>query len=225
MGRVLIGCEFSGVVRDAFIAAGHNAWSCDLLPTERPGPHIQRDVLEVLDNPWGWDLMIAHPPCTHLCTRGAWHSRKRGKPEEIEEAFDFFMALYNAPIPAVCIENPIGIVSSRFRRPNQIVNPFDFGERQRKPTCLWLRGLPPLFYTGMVPHPEPISIDRTTGKKRYFTDCTTGSKRAFKRAVTFIGIARAMADQWGPLLRRESDTVAGSGSPLVDHRLVACHPR
>lgn len=193
--RVLIACEFSWIVRDAFRARGHDAWSCDLLPTEREGPHIQDDVLKHLSD--GWDMMIAHPPCTHLCTRGAWHSKKRGKPEEIQDAFNFFMALYHAPISRICIENPIGVLSSRFRKPNQIVQPFDFGERQRKPTCLWLKGLPPLFYTGMIVPPEPISIDSTTGKKRYFVDCTSGKTRSHARSKTFVGIARAMAQQWG----------------------------
>lgn len=200
--RVLVACEFSGCVRDAFAARGHDAWSCDLLPTERPGNHIQRDVIDVLqgfpdkfEDPW--DLMIAHPPCTHLCTRGAWHSKRRGRPEEIEAALKFFLALYNSPIPAVCIENPIGVISSRFRKPNQIVHPYDFGHRERKPTCLWLRGLPPLFYTGMRIPQEPVSIDSTTGKKRYFTDTRSGKNRALERSRTFAGIAKAMAEQWG----------------------------
>lgn len=195
--RVLIACEFSGIVRDAFAAKGHDAWSCDILPTERPGNHIQDDVVKHLNN--GWDLMIAHPPCTHLCTRGAWHSRKRGKPEEIEDAKQFFMTLYTSPIPKVCIENPVGVMSRWFRRPDQIIQPFDFGHRERKMTCLWLRGLPPLFYTGMVLPPEPICCDTTTGKKRYFTDKTSGLNRALKRSVTFQGIADAMAAQWGAL--------------------------
>lgn len=192
--RVLVACEFSGIVRDAFRAKGHDAWSCDILPTEKPGQHIQSDVLDHLED--GWDLMVAHPPCTHLCTRGAWHSRKRGKPEEIDRAFTFFMQLYNAPIPRVCIENPIGVINSRFRPPNQIVQPFDFGERQRKATCLWLRGLPPLFYTGMCLPPEPDHIDSTTGKHRYFVD-KFPSGSGHKRSRTFAGIAAAMADQWG----------------------------
>ncbi len=193
--RVLVACEFSGIVRDAFAAKGHDAWSCDLLPTERPGNHIQDDVLKHLDE--GWDLMIAHPPCTHLCTRGAWHSRKRGNPEQIEEAFRFFKTIFYSQCPKVCVENPIGILSSRFRKPDQIVHPHDFGHRERKPTCLWLRGLPPLFYTGMRIPEEPIRRDSTTGKNRYFTDTRSGRNRALERSRTFAGIAAAMANQWG----------------------------
>ncbi len=193
--RVLVACEFSGIVRDAFIAAGHDAVSCDLLPTERPGNHIQDDVLKYLHE--GWDLIIAHPPCTHLCTRGAWHSRKRGKPIQITEGFKFFKSLYYASAPKVCVENPIGVLSSMFRKPDQIVHPHDFGHRERKPTCLWLRGLPPLFYTGMRVPEEPVKRDSTTGKKRYFTDTQTGKNRALERSRTFAGIAAAMAAQWG----------------------------
>lgn len=196
MPRLLVACEFSGIVRDAFAAKGWDAWSCDLLPSERPGKHIQDDVCNHLDD--GWDMMIAHPPCTHLCTRGAWHSRKRGKPEQIEEALSFVKLLYNSNIPRVCIENPIGVLNSRFRKPNQIVQPFDFGHRERKATCLWLRGLPPLFYTGMVPQPDPVFCDSTTGKKRYFVDSMPG-KSGHERSRTFAGIAAAMADQWGTL--------------------------
>lgn len=190
--KVLVACEFSGIVRDAFIAKGHDAVSCDLLPTERPGPHIQGDVLEVLDD--GWDLMIAHPPCTYLVTRG----RYRATDEQKIMAEEFFMVLATASIEQIAIENPKGVMSTKYRRPDQIIHPWEFGHRERKTTCLWLRNLPPLFCTQMVEPERPVHIDRTTGKKRYTLDYLPGNaERAKIRSRTFRGIANAMAEQWG----------------------------
>jgi hypothetical protein len=180
--RVLIACEFSGIVRDAFAARGHDAWSCDLLPTERPGQHIQDDVLKYLTV--GWDLMIAHPPCTHLAVSGArWFAKKR---EEQIEALAFVRALFDAPIHKIALENPISIISSHVRKPDQIVQPWQFGHGEVKATCLWLKNLPPLTPTHIVEgraarvHREPPGPDRWKNRSR-----------------TFQGIALAMAEQWG----------------------------
>ena len=182
--KVLIACEYSGTVRDAFIRAGHDAWSCDLLPTETPGPHHQCDALEVLD--MGWDLMIAHPPCTHLAVSGArWFKDKQ---TEQQEALAFVQMLINAPIKRIAIENPVSIISSRIRKPDQIIQPWQFGHGETKATCLWLYNLPLLQPTNIVEgreakvHRMPPSPDRWK-----------------LRSKTYIGIAQAMADQWGVL--------------------------
>jgi hypothetical protein len=142
-----VACEFSGVVREAFADKGHEAWSCDLLPTERPSPyHIQGDVLKVLDH--GWDLMIAHPPCTHLAVSGARHFSKKRR--EQEDALQFFLALLNAPIPQVCVENPVSVAASRIGPSMQVIHPWQFGHGESKTTCLWLRNLPKLRPTEIV---------------------------------------------------------------------------
>lgn len=213
--KVLIACEFSGIVRDAFLRRGHDAWSCDILPTEKPGPHIQDDVLKHLDE--GWDLMIAHPPCTHLASSGArWFEAKRGirtlfAGEDVDiqtAAIRFFMALYNATVGRVAIENPVGIMSKRFRRPDQIIQPYQFGHPETKATCLWLRGLPPLVATNKV---EPDYMRRKDGTyaidkkgKRYsrvhfMSGRMKDKDRWRERSRTYLGIAEAMADQWGTL--------------------------
>ena len=196
--RVLIACEFSGIVRDAFAALGHDAWSCDLLPSERPGNHIQGDVLKVLDR--GWDLMIAHPPCTYLCSMGIWWNHKRPERWPLTEmAAAFFMRLWESPVSSIAIENPIGTMSSRFLKPDQIINPWQFGHEATKPTCLWLRGLHQLNPTNIV------------GKGRFYTKSngsrmsvwshvTSGTRKAERAKIasrTFQGIADAMASQWG----------------------------
>lgn len=185
--KVLVACEFSGIVRDAFIAAGHDAVSCDLLPSERPGPHIQGDVLPRLAD--GWDLMIAHPPCTYLAASGArwWASRVW----EQDAAVGFVCQLLAAPIPRIALENPVGALTRRVRKPNQIIQPWQFGHGETKATCLWLRGLPPLVPTDIVEgrseriHRMPESKDRSRNRSR-----------------TFPGIAAAMAAQWGRPLER-----------------------
>jgi len=139
--KVLVACEYSGTVRDAFIAKGHDAMSCDLLPTDKPGPHYQGDVCDILDD--GWDLMIAHPPCTYLSVSGIhWNNRGRGW-EETDKALDFVRLLLSANIPKIALENPVSIISSRIRKPDQIIHPYQFGHDASKATCLWLKNLPP----------------------------------------------------------------------------------
>ena len=180
--RVLIACEYSGTVREAFTALGHDAWSCDLLPTERLGQHIQDDVLSHLND--GWDLMIAHPPCTHLAVSGArWFKDKL--PEQAE-ALDFVRRLMDAPIPRIAIENPISIISSRIRKPDQIIQPWQFGHGETKATCLWLKNLPKLVPTNIV-----------EGREARIHKMPPGPDRWKERSRTFEGIANAMAQQWG----------------------------
>jgi hypothetical protein len=192
--KVLIACEFSGVVREAFHQLGHDAWSCDLLETECQGQHILEDVSTHLE---GWDLIIAHPPCTYLSIAGTAWWNKPGRAELRKQAASFFLGLYNAPCPKVCIENPVGYMNTHFRKPDQIINPFQFGHHERKRTCLWLRGLPLLQPTLLVQPEAPTCIDYT-GKKRYSVDKLSPSKDRWKlRSRTYKGIAEAMAQQWG----------------------------
>lgn len=149
--RVLVACEYSGTVRDAFAALGHDAWSCDLLPTERPGQHYVGDVRDML-HAAQWDLMIAHPPCTYLSVSGMhWTTRGLRDPKLTEDALDFVRLLMDAPIPRICVENPISVISSRIRKPEQIIQPWQFGDDASKKTCLWLKGLPQLEHTVIVP--------------------------------------------------------------------------
>lgn len=179
--RVLVACEFSGVVRDAFIARGHDAMSCDLLPTERPGPHYQGDVRELLTEDFG--LMVAHPPCTHLAVSGArWFA---GKLAEQAEAIEFVRALLDAPIPRIALENPVSIISSRIRKPDQTIQPWQFGHGEVKATCLWLKNLPPLVPTNIV-----------EGREARVHKMPPGPERWRERSRTFQGIADAMAEQW-----------------------------
>jgi len=203
--KVLIACEFSGAVRDAFIQKGHEAMSCDLLPTEVPGPHYQGSVLDIIND--GWDLMIAHPPCTYLTLTG----NKWFKPEfadrfptrhkDREDAVEFFMTLANAPIPKIAIENPIGILSSRWRKPNQIIQPWQYGFPTTKATCLWLKGLPNLVPTNIVSKGEVVISKSGNRMSRWYYETSKlplkGGIRAKARSVTFQGIADAMAAQWG----------------------------
>lgn len=180
--RVLVACEFSGVVRDAFRARGHDAMSCDLLPTEVPGPHHQGDVRDVLEQQW--DLMIAHPPCTHLAVSGArWFKDKQA---EQADALNFVRLLLNAPVPRIALENPISIISSRIRKPDQIIQPWQFGHGETKATCLWLKGLPKLEATDVV-----------DGREARVHKMPPGPDRWKERSRTFPGIAAAMAEQWG----------------------------
>jgi hypothetical protein len=182
--RVLVACEFSGVVRDAFLARGHDAWSCDLLSTEVVGPHIVGDVRDELR--LGWDLMIAHPPCTHLAVSGArWF---KGKLREQAEALGFVRCLLEAPIPRIALENPISIISSRIRKPDQVIQPWQFGHGEVKATCLWLKGLPPLTPTNVV-----------AGREARVHRAPPGPDRWKDRSRTLPGIAAAMANQWGSL--------------------------
>lgn len=180
--KVLIACEFSGTVRDAFISAGHDAISCDLLPTERPGPHYQGDVRDILMD--GFDLMVAHPPCTHLAVSGArWF---KDKPKEQKEAIDFFMMLVNADIPKIAIENPVSIMSTQYRKPDQIIQPWMFGHGETKATCLWLKNLPLL---------EPTNI--VEGRANRIHKMPPSQDRWKLRSITYRGIAEAIANQWG----------------------------
>lgn len=191
--RVLVACEFSGIVRDAFAARGHDAWSCDLLPTERPGNHIQGDVLKVLGD--GWDLMVAHPPCTFLANSGArWLFEKEGRWQQLDDGCKFFSAFLNAPIPKVAVENPqpnkwaterIG------RKYDQKIQPWEFGDKQKKGTCLWLSGLPILLPTHNL---RPSAGDKSYEK---VWRMAPGPDQAKNRSRTFQGIANAMASQWG----------------------------
>lgn len=188
--RVLVACEYSGRVREAFRARGHDAWSCDLLPSEDGSSHHhQRDVLDLLDE-WHqrfcWDLMIAHPPCTHLAVSGARHFGEKKADGRQQEAIDFFMALANAPIPRIAIENPVCIMSSVWREPDQIIQPWQFGHGETKATCLWLKGLPQLKPTNIV-----------AGRVPRVHMMPPGPDRWKERSRTYEGIAEAMADQWG----------------------------
>ncbi len=198
--RVLVACEFSGIVRDAFARRGHDAWSCDLLPTEKPGQHIQGDVLEILDK--GWDLMIAHPPCQFLSFVGIRHWNKPGRDEKRKEAMAFFMELVMAPINKICVENPVGYPNTIYRKPDQIIHPYYFGEPYQKRTCLWLKNLPLLDYSNTrIDKPKPLYFSqgkRTKGKPINWVEGISDVRNKSKeRLRSFIVIAEAMAEQWG----------------------------
>jgi hypothetical protein len=182
--KVLVACEFAGRVRDAFIAKGHDAVSCDILPTESLGPHHQGDVIPLLSQ--GWDMMIAFPPCTHLAVSGARHFAQKRADGRQQQGIDFFMCIASTDIPKVAIENPIGIMSRLWRKPDQIIQPWQFGHGETKATCLWLRGLPLLQPTCVVEQREPKVHRMPPSKDRWK-----------KRSMTYTGIAQAMADQWG----------------------------
>lgn len=185
--KVLVACEYSGRVRDAFIAAGHDAISCDLLPTEQPGPHYQGDVFDLIGKRH-FDLMVCHPPCTHLAVSGARHFARKRESGEQQAALDFVGRLLSAPIERIALENPVSIISSHFRKPDQIIQPWQFGHGETKATCLWLKNLPPLVPTKIVDgrearvHRMPPSADRWKERSR-----------------TFEGVAYAMGSQWGAL--------------------------
>jgi len=190
--RVLIACEFSGTVRDAFLRRGHEAMSCDLLPTETEGPHYQGDVRDVLDYPW--DLMIAHPPCTDLAVSGAaWFAKKRMNGSQQASA-SFFMKLAKADIPRIAIENPVCIMSRLWRKPDQILQPWMFGHTEQKATCLWLKGLKPLQQTKNV-HQEMMTLPKNKRERLHYLP--PSADRWKLRSETYQGIADAMADQWG----------------------------
>lgn len=195
--KVLIACESSGAVRDAFTAAGHYALSCDLLPSEAPGEHYCGDVRNVLS--MGWDLLIAHPPCTYLSVSGMhWTTRGLRDPQLTEDALAFVRLLMAAPVDKIAIENPVSIISSRIRKPDQIIQPYEFGHDASKKTCLWLKNLPKLQGTQFI---EPRVVN---GKNRWANQTDSGqnklppSKDRWKlRSQTYAGIANAMANQWG----------------------------
>lgn len=182
--KVLIACEYSGAVRDAFIRGGHEAMSCDLLPTDAPGPHYTGDVRDVLD--YGWDLMIAHPPCTHLSVSGSRHFGPKRMDGRQQAAVSFVRLLSKADIPRIAIENPVSVLSSLWRKPDQIIQPWQFGHGETKATCLWLKGLPLLKPTNVV-----------EGREARIHKMPPSADRGKLRSETYRGIAEAMADQWG----------------------------
>jgi hypothetical protein len=198
--RVLVACEFSGVVREAFRARGHDAWSCDLLPaTDGSQFHLQGEVRQWLDGygpsaeDGGWDLMIAHPPCTHLAVSGARYFSQ--KVQQQQDALQFVHELMNAPIPKICIENPVGVISSKIRKPDQIIQPYQFGHPESKKTCLWLTNLPQLVYTNVLTKPEGTVWQNQTPSGQ--NKLGPSADRWALRSVTYAGIAQAMASQWG----------------------------
>jgi hypothetical protein len=202
--KILIACEFSGTVREAFTKLGHDVTSCDLEPTTIPGKHYQGDVMDIIND--GWDMMIAFPPCTHLAVSGARHFEQKRKDGRQQQGIDFFMSMINAPIPKIAVENPIGIMSSIYKKPSQIIQPWEYGHEAQKSTCLWLKNLPLLKPTNIVDKgkfyitpsgkkmpawmSDPIGQD---GKKIGYN--TPEIKKI--RNKTFQGIADAMATQWG----------------------------
>jgi site-specific DNA-cytosine methylase len=187
--KVLIACEYSGTVREAFSKLGHDAWSCDLLETEIPGNHYKGDVKDILCD--GWDLMIAHPPCTHLAVSGArWFKDKK---VEQAKALEFVRLLLDAPIERIALENPISIISSQIRKPDQIIQPWQFGHGETKATCLWLQNLPKLQPTNIV-----------EGREQRIWKMPPGPDRWKERSRTFEGIAQAMANQWGCLIEAQT---------------------
>lgn len=207
--KVLVACEFSGIVRDAFRAKGHDAWSCDLLPTEKPGQHIQGNVLGILDD--GWDLMIAHPSCQYLTYAGTAHWNQPGRCKKRLEALEFFRQLWEAPIKKICLENPKGCASPTIAKYSQSIQPFYFGDRQFKTTWLWLKNLPLLIHAKEntffetrthTDRPEPYAYTKK-GKAIHWVDWQSPGKtgthlsRNSIRSQTFQGIANAMAEQWG----------------------------
>lgn len=185
--NVLVACEYSGAVRRAFRALGHNAWSCDLLPSEDESAyHFQCDVLSLLSRGYDWDLLIAHPPCTDLAVSGSrWFPEKRADGRQ-QRAIEFFMELVNAPVARIAVENPVCIMSSHYRKPDQIIQPWQFGHGETKATCLWLKNLPKLTPTNVV-----------EGREARVHKMPPGPERWKERSRTYDGIAKAMAEQWG----------------------------
>jgi hypothetical protein len=192
--KILVACEYSGAVRDAFIAQGHDATSCDLLPTDAPGPHYQGSVIDILGD--GWDLMVAHPPCTYLSVSGMhWTTRGLRDPQLTQDALAFVQTLMNAPIKRIAIENPVSVISSHIRKPDQIVQPWWFGDDASKKTCLWLQNLPLLTPTNML---EGDAKTRRGNQTASGQNKLPPSKDRWKLcSVTYQGIANAMAQQWG----------------------------
>lgn len=202
--RILVACEYSGVVRDAFRKLGHDAWSCDILPCESdPAFHYQCDVLTLLDK--GWDMMIAHPPCTHLAVSGSKYFKQKQSDGRQQQAIDFFMSLANAPIKRIAVENPVCVMSSKWRKPDQIIQPFMFGHPESKKTCLWLNNLPKLIPTNHLPLPESRRWANQTadGQNKLMIDGKwigfNDPRTAHARSKTYQGIADAMAKQWSIL--------------------------
>jgi hypothetical protein len=194
--RVLVACECSGAVRDAFANLGHFAMSCDLKESEQPGNHYTGSVFDIIND--GWDLMIAHPPCTHLSVAGARYFKRKQESGVQVEALDFVKQLMAAPIEQIAIENPVSVISSFIRKPDQIIHPWQFGHEAEKTTCLWLKNLPKLVPTNIVSKGEFITFASGKRMAKWYADAWRLSKeeRSTARSKTFIGIANAMAAQW-----------------------------
>jgi len=207
--KVIIACEYSGIIRNEFEKKGFDAWSCDLLDTEIPGNHYKGSVLDIIHD--GWDLMIAHPPCTYISYAATRYWNQSGRIEKRIKALEFFAQLHEAPIKHICIENPVGCADVIIRKHDQIIHPYYFGDPYLKRTCLWLKNLPKLEYTmsdnlfssrTATDYPEPMYVDKN-GKKRHFTE---GNSGGHIRSKSFPGIAKAMADQWSNVLLDNIDT-------------------
>jgi len=202
--RVLVACEYSGRVRDAFTARGHFAMSCDILPTESEGPHYKGNVLDILDD--NWDLMIAHPPCTHLAVSGARWFTQGKKPWSLQiESLEFVRKLLDADIKHIALENPVSVISTKIRKPDQIIQPFHYGDSVKKTTCLWLKNLPDLIPTDIV-EPEMVLMkgNKKMSKFHYETFKLPPKERGHARSKTFEGIAKAMAKQWGDYITQNN---------------------
>lgn len=207
--RILIACECSGKVRDEFIKLGYDAISCDILPTENPGPHYEGDLNDIIND--GWDLMIGFPPCTHLAVSGACWFPEKQKDGRQQSAIDFFMLIANASIPHIAIENPIGIMSNIWRKPDQIIHPYYFGDPVRKSTCLWLKNLPKLFhnkendlfYESQYTVPDIVQYGNKTYSGPAGKWYRTKEERSRERSRTYDGIAYAMASQWSEYLNNQ----------------------
>lgn len=199
--KILIACEFSGIVRDAFIKRGHDAVSCDLLPTESPGPHYQGDVFDIIND--NWDLMIAHPPCTYLCVSGLhWNGRVDGRAEKTRDAIEFVKQLWWSNIPKIAIENPVGCLSTQFMKPTQIIQPYDFGDDASKKTCLWLKNLPKLTpttrFNGRIVNWNGKMVERWSNQTDSGqSNLGPSETRSMERSKTYLGIAKRMAELWG----------------------------
>lgn len=193
--KILVACEYSGRVRQAFRDRGHDAWSCDLLPAEDDSPyHLDVDVLELLSE--GWDMMIAHPPCTYLAVSGLhWNNKTPGRAEKTEEALKFVQALMDAPIHKIAVENPVSCISTRIRKPDQIIQPWYFGEDASKKTCLWLKNLPKLVETNRLPGDSKTRRANQTPSGQ--NKLGPSADRWKERSRTYQGIANAIAEQWG----------------------------
>jgi len=192
--RVLVACEQSGTIREEFRELGFDAWSCDLVESDIPGNHLVQSALEVMYQ--GWDLMVAHPPCTHLATSGAKHFKKKIKEGKQQAALDFIKLLMSAPINHIAIENPIGVISTKIRKPDQIIQPWQFGDEFQKSTCLWLKNLPLLEHTKIVSKGEFYTSPSGKRMPKWFSD----NKSSKVRSKTFPGIAKAIANQWGSFI-------------------------
>ena len=199
MARILVACEFSGIVRDAFAARDHDAWSCDIIPTESPGKHYEGRVQDIVGA--GWDLMIAHPPCTYLSVSGSrWLYNEDGSKNEErwknrEKALDFVQYLMDAPIERICVENPVSVISSQIRKPEQLIHPWEYGHPEEKRTCLWLKNLPKLEPSNIV-YDEMMELPKKERHRIWWM----GSSKSKERSIFYPGIADAMAEQWGRLL-------------------------